>query len=433
MDQKPTYTVAVVGLGKIGLPLAAQYTSQGQYVVGCDINPAVVDAVNAGHSPILEEPGLQDKVADATHRGLLRATTDTAGAVRECSVVVVIVPLLVDGDHNIDYRAIDSATAAVGRGMQPGTLVVYETTLPVGTTRGRLRAALEQASGLRVGADFFLAFSPERVQSGRIFRDLLTYPKIVGGIDVASTCRAVAFYRSVLGGAEVWEVRDAETAEFVKLIENTYRDVNIALANQFACFAADRGLAVDEAIAAANSQPLSDIHRPGIGVGGHCIPVYPYFLINAARDGEMSLSLEARRVNDSMERWALARLEEVLGGLVGKRVLILGLAYRENVKETAFSVTPRLIDRLEKSGATAIVNDPLFAPDEISRFGTKPAALETLPECEAVILQAYHDHYRSIDWRRIAGLGCRVVLDGRNALDRQAIEDAGMHYLGIGR
>jgi nucleotide sugar dehydrogenase len=433
VEQQSRYTVAVVGLGKIGVPLAAQYTSQGQRVIGCDINPAVVGAVNAGRSPILEEPGLQEKIADAVQRDLLHATTDTTAAVRECDVVVVIVPLFVDENRNVDYRAIDAATAAVGRGLQPGTLVIYETTVPVGATNGRFRVALEQLSGLRAGSDFFLAFSPERVQSGRIFRDLRVYPKIVGGADAQSTQRAVAFYRAVLCDAEVREVRDAETAEFVKLIENTYRDVNIALANQFARFAADNGLPVDEAIAAANSQPLSHIHRPGIGVGGHCIPVYPYFLINAALPDEMSLAIEARRINDGMAEWAIGRLEGALDGLAGKRVLILGLAYRENVKEAVFSVTPRLIDLLERHGALISLNDPLYAPEEIARFGAEPATIESPPECAAVILQAYHDSYRSLDWRRMRSLGCEVVLDGRNALDRQTIEAVGMTYLGIGR
>lgn len=433
VEQQSTYTVAVVGLGKIGLPLVGQFTSHGQRVIGCDINPAVVDAVNAGRSPVLEEPELQEKIADAKRRDLLCATTDTAAGVSKCNVVVVIVSLFIDAERNVDYRAMDAATAAVGRGLQPGTLVIYETTVPVGATRGRFREALEKASGLRAGTDFFLAFSPERVQSGRIFRDLRVYPKIVGGIDAESGRRAVAFYEAVLCDAEVRMVSDAETAEFVKLIENTYRDVNIALANQFACFAADHGLSVDEAIAGANSQPLSHIHHPGIGVGGHCIPVYPYFLINAASDNQMSLLSEARRVNDGMADWALARLERTLGGLAGKRVLILGLAYRHNVKEAAFSVARHLIRALRQQNALAIVNDPLFTPEEIVGFGAEPAMLEDLPKCDAVILQAYHDPYRSLDWCQFGQRGCRAVLDGRNVLDRQVIEAAGMEYLGIGR
>src|SRR5215212_9194859 len=163
MNQQPQYTIAVVGLGKIGLPLAAQFAGRGQRVIGADINPAVVAAVNAGECPIVEEPGLPEAVAAAVQAGQLTATTDTAAAVRQSNVVVIIVPLMVDEQHVLDYSAMDSATQATARGLQPGTLVLYETTLPVGTTRQRMGELLAAGSGLAPGRDFHLAFSPERV------------------------------------------------------------------------------------------------------------------------------------------------------------------------------------------------------------------------------------------------------------------------------
>ena len=437
VHRDPPYTIAVVGLGKIGLPLAAQFAGHGQQVLGCDINPEVVAAVNAGQSPILEEPGLQERVAAAVREGRLTATTDTAEAVRRSNVVVVIVPLIVDETHALDYRAIDGATQDVARGLQPGTLVIYETTLPVGTTRDRLGPLLAAGAALQPGRDFQLAFSPERVYSGRIFRDLATYPKIVGGIDAASTEAATAFYRAVLDGAEVRAVRDAETAELVKLFETTYRDVNIALASEFARYAAARNLPADEAIAAANTQPFSHIHKPGIGVGGHCIPVYPYFLINDDPTGQLTLPRAARRTNDSMAAWALDRLAGALGGLADRTVLILGYSYRENVKEPIFSAAKTLIRELQAAGAAPVVLDPLFTPGELAEIGAETVAgPAALPGLDAAIVQAYHDDFRAFDWAALAARGCRVVLDGRNVLDppaRQAIAACGMAYLGIGR
>jgi nucleotide sugar dehydrogenase len=415
------------------LPLAAQFAGAGIEVVGCDISPEAVAGVNAGTSHIKEEPGLEERVAAAVRAGYLSATTDTTAATRTCNVVVVIVPLMVDTERNIDYRAIDAATSSVAAGLQPGTLVIYETTLPVGTTRTRLGGALEKQSRLTVGRDFNLAFSPERVYSGRIFRDLQQYPKIVGGVTAGCGEAAERFYRAALGGATVLPVRDADTAELVKLLETTYRDVNIALANAFARFAGARGLPVDEAIFAANTQPYSHIHRPGIAVGGHCIPVYPYFLLEGEHSGELSLLREARAVNDGMVGWALDKLSEELGGLEGKRILVLGLAYRENVKESAFSGAPRLVDELRERGATPFLNDPLYTGEELERWGAETAALDQLPALDAVILQAYHDDYRTLDWSKVAARGCRVVLDGRNVLERRDIEAAGMVYLGMGR
>ena len=428
------YTIAVVGLGKIGLPLAAQFARSGQRVIGCDINPEVVALVNAGRSHVKEEPGLDERVRDAVASGYLTATTDTTVAVSESNVVVVIVPVLVDEtSHEVDFRSIDAATEAVARGLQPGTLVIYETTLPVGTTRTRFAPALERVSGLRAGHDFWLAFSPERVYSGRIFRDLQKYPKVVGGLTRECAERANDFYIAVLEGAGTLVMQNADTAEFVKLIETTYRDVNIALANEFARFAEARGLPVDEAIFAANSQPYSHILRPGIAVGGHCIPVYPYFLINGAGDGEMSLPRAAREVNDAMSGWALARIAKVLGGLAGKRVLILGLSYRENVKETAFSGAVRLIEELKEADAVPMLNDPLYTSEEIERFGAVAASLDDLPAGDTVIMQAYHDDYKSLDWHALARKGYRLVLDGRNSLDRAEVEAAGLQYTGMGR
>lgn len=430
----PEYTIAVVGLGKIGLPLAAQFVHSGQRVIGCDINADVVASVNAGQSHVKEEPGLDERIKDAAASGLLSATTDTTDAVSKSNVVVIIVPVMVDeNNYAVDFRSIDAATKAVAKGLKPGTLVIYETTLPVGTTRTRFAPLLEEGSGLQAGEDFWLAFSPERVYSGRIFSDLLKYPKVVGGLTKECTERANDFYATVLEGTPTLTMQDADTSEFVKLIETTYRDVNIALANEFARFAQTRGLAVDQAIAAANSQPYSHIHRPGIAVGGHCIPVYPYFLINYAGEAEMSIPGSARKVNDAMSAWSLERISSALDGLEGKRILILGLAYRENVKETAFSGAVRLIAELKEAGATPMLNDPLYTDEEIQRFGATPVSLENLPEGDAVILQAYHDDYRSLDWYSLANKGYKLVFDGRNSLDRKNIENAGMRYLGVGR
>lgn len=422
--------IAVVGLGKVGLPLAVQYAGRGHDVLGADVNPRVVEAVNAGRSPVGGEAELPERLAEVVDAGRLRATTDTAAAVAASEAVVVIVPVVVDAEGSVDFHAIDAATADVGRGLQRGTLVLYETTLPAGTTRTRFGPRLAELSGLAPGVDFDLAFSPERVYSGRIFRDLLAYPKIVGGTTAGATERAAAFYRSTLG-AEVLALPDAETAEFSKLVETTYRDVNIALANEVARFAAARGIDALQAIAAANSQPFSHVHQPGVGVGGHCIPVYPQFLINAAGEG-MALARAARAVNDGMAGYAAELLAEALGGLARRTVLVLGLAYRGDVKEAAFSSAHLLAARLGERGARVLVHDPLFTPEEVRAYGYEPAELEAPGlTVDAVVLQADHRCYAELDFGRLAG--CSVVLDGRDALDAARVRAAGMRYIGIGR
>jgi nucleotide sugar dehydrogenase len=425
------HTVAVVGLGKIGLPLAAQFAGKGMHVIGCDVLPDVVATVNGGHSHIHEEPGLEEAVAGAVAKGTLRATTDTPAAVAESNVVVVIVPLMVGADRSMDYRNLDAATRAIARGLKRGTLVIYETTLPVGTIRKRLGPMLEQESGLKAGEDFQLAFSPERVYSGRIFEDLRRYPKIVGGVDAASTGRAASFYRSVLD-AEVWPVENVETAEFAKLAETTYRDVNIALANQLALYGASRDVNVTEAFKASNSQPFSHLHRPGIGVGGHCIPVYPLFLLSDAGEDELSLIRDGRRTNDHMAEVCVRRLDEALGGLASRKVLLLGASYREDVKELAFSSAILIVDLLHRAGAEVLISDPLFTPAELRAFEAEVVELDSdaATSADAVIVQAWHNEFRELDWRRFKHL--RVVLDGRGAVDADRVREAGASYLAVG-
>ncbi len=420
--------VGVVGLGKVGLPLAARIATRGHHVIGCDLNPDVVASVNRAESPIQGEEDLEEAIRAAAASGNLEATTDTSAAVQRTDVVVVIVPVLLTPDKQADLSLIESAAADVATGLQQGSLVVFETTLPVGTTSNRLGPILERGSSLKAGADFSLAFSPERVFSGRVLRDLGTYPKVVGGIDKASTERAARFYEEALGVTPM-PVENAETAELSKLAELTYRDVNIALANELALCADRAGVNVLEAIAAANSQPFSHIHEPGVGVGGHCVPVNPWFLINGL--GPAPIARLARETNDGMAREAARLLDDALGGLTGRTVLILGLAYRGNVKEPYHSAAFLLNEALTSAGARVLIHDPLFSHEEIAGHGLKPASLEPPPQVDAIILQANHDEYRSMDFG--AFTGCRVVLDGRNALSREDVEAKDLRYLAIGR
>jgi UDP-N-acetyl-D-glucosamine dehydrogenase len=270
----------VVALGKIGLPLATQIARAGHEVIGCDIDAVTVGLVNAAQPPFPGEDGLAEALADVVGGGRLRATTDTRQAVAGgADLVIAVPPLLVDSDARPDFAILDAVLADIGAGLQAGTTVAVETTLPVGTTRNRVAPALARQSGLRAEDEFFCVFSPERVYSGRVFRDLATYPKLLGGLSAAGEAHGVKLYRSFLD-ADVWPMGSAEAAELTKLAETTYRDVNIALANEFARFADRTGIDLDRVIAAANSQPFSHIHRPGVAVGGHCIPVYPRFYLD---------------------------------------------------------------------------------------------------------------------------------------------------------
>ncbi len=411
--------IAVVGLGKIGLPLAVQYASRGHKVTGADINPATVDLVNSGVEPFPGEAMLAQKLKAEVVAGRLIASTDTTAAVKGANAVVLVVPLFVDDEGQPDYAWMDSATRDVAAGLQPGTLVSYETTLPVGTTRDRYAPLLE-GSGLVAGQDFHLVFSPERVFTGRVFADLRKYPKLVGGINEESEAAGIEFYESVLEFDErldlerpngVWAMGSSEAAEMAKLAETTYRDVNIGLANQFAKFADKAGIDVYKVIEACNSQPFSHIHQPGIAVGGHCIPVYPRLYLS--NDPDATIVRAARETNAGMPEYVVQRLEEEYGDLRGAKVAVLGASYRGGVKETAFSGIFSLLAVLRERGATVCVHDPFFTDEELAAFGW--TAYRMGDRIDAVIVQADHVEYRTLAVDQFPG--ANVLLDGRHLLD----------------
>ena len=428
--------ITLVGLGKIGLPLAVQYATKGHQVFGSDINLATVNLVNKGIEPFPGEYQLTSKLKQVVDSGLLRATTNTIEAVADSEVVVVAVPLFVDSSANPAFSAMDSASGEIGRGLKPGTLVAYETTLPVGTTRNRLVPILEEQSGLIAGKDFYVVFSPERVLTGRVFADLRKYPKLVGGIDQNSEERGMRFYESVLDFDQrpdlpkangAWPMGSAEAAEMAKLAETTYRDVNIALANQFAIHAEKIGVDIYEVIQACNSQSYSHIHQPGVAVGGHCIPVYPYLYLHG--DPNATVVSASRETNKQMPKHAVDLLENGLGGISGKRVAILGLAYRGGVKEHAFSGTWDLVAELQLRGGIPLVHDPMYSSEEVELLGLNPFELDD--ECDGLILQADHVEYRNLTSLNFPG--AKYLVDGRNCANQNLRSSIPFSVIGIGK
>ncbi len=425
--------ITVVGLGKIGLPLAVQFANKGNQVVGLDINPKVVEMVNEAIEPFPGERDLQKNLQQVVKMGNLRATQNFQEAIENSNYIVVVVPLYVDSNGNPDFRSIDNATSSIGKYISRGALISFETTLPVGTTRNRFSVILERESQMRAGEDFYVAFSPERVFTGRVFNDLRKYPKLVGGINEASSRIAYDFYSSVLDFEEradlskangVWLMKNCESAELTKLAETTYRDVNIALANQYALFAESNNLDIEEVIEAANSQPYSHIHQPGIAVGGHCIPVYPkMYLLN---DPSAELVRISRTLNENMPEIMVGKLEKLHGNLENQAIEILGIAYRGDVKESAFSGTFALSEALKSRLARVKVHDPIYSDDEIRDLGFTPYHFGE--NVDAIILHTNHSAYKDLSHRDFPEI--RTVLDGRGLFRNINWPGVKIHTLG---
>ncbi|MGP5261026.1 nucleotide sugar dehydrogenase [Brachybacterium paraconglomeratum] len=409
---------AVVALGKIGLPLAVQFADAGHEVIGVDVNPRQVELINQGIEPFPGEAHLQEKLSELVPAGKLRATTDYAEAIPGADAIVIVVPLFVDdATWEPDFAWMDAATRSLAEHITPGTLVSYETTLPVGTLRTRFVPMIEEISGLEESKGFFAVFSPERVLTGRVFEDLRKYPKLIGALTEEGTRRAREFYESALEFDErpdlkqpngVWDLGSPEASELAKLAETTYRDVNIALANEFALFAQDHGIDVYKVIEASNSQPYSHIHQPGIAVGGHCIPVYPRLYLSG--DPSATTVRTARQLNASVPAFLVERAASLLGSLKGLKAVVLGASYRTGVKETAFSGVFPVVDALREHGAEVAVHDTYYDDEELRGFGWDTYAIGDA--ADLVIVQTNHPEYRGLGTADVPGV--KLVVDGRN-------------------
>jgi nucleotide sugar dehydrogenase len=409
--------ICVIGMGKIGLPLAIQFANCGGDVIGLDINSQTIDLINKGVVPFPGEPRLDISLKDALDRNKFIATSSYQIGIHQAEVIVVLVPVILDKNNNPNFENIDSATKEFSKYLKDGVLISFETTLPIGTTRNRLTKMIEKESGKKVGIDFFVVFSPERVSSGRIFEDLRKYPKLVGGITPECTARGIDFYKSFLEFDErhdlarsngPWPMASVESSEFSKLAETTYRDVNIALANRFMIHAEELNLDISEIIEAANSQPYSHIHTPGISVGGHCIPVYPYLYLFSDRNAKIVET--ARLQNEEMPEYFVNKIKQKEKKMSKISVLVLGIAYRPNVKESAYSGVFDLVQKIEAEDANAFVLDPLYDKEEILKLGLKP--FEDFDNIDYIILHTAHQEFKKLkinEFKKLKG-----IVDGRN-------------------
>ncbi|SEP22463.1 UDP-N-acetyl-D-mannosaminuronic acid dehydrogenase [Halogranum amylolyticum] len=440
-DQQTAFTngevpVAVYGLGKMGLPLASVYAEVTGNVTGADVDPDVVAGLNAGENHIAGEPGLDELVDDLVSRDAFRAVADPKEAATDARVHVVIVPTLIDDNGAPDLSIVESVMRDIASGLEEGDMVIAESTLPPRSCVDRLLPILEDESGLELG-EFGLAFCPERTSSGRALEDIRgAYPKIVGGADEESTRVAELIYGH-LNTNEIITVSDTTTAEAVKVFEGVYRDVNIGLANELAQHTEAFDIDVTEAIEAANTQPFCEIHAPGAGVGGHCIPYYPRFIMKEF-DTETPVMRAARDTNDEMP---LYTADHAVDGLHAEGVdpaestaLVLGLTYRPGVDEIRATPALPLVERLVEEGVDVDAVDPVNTHTEpFEAAGANLVDLDGVAETyDAVVLVTPQEAFDDLDLTSLAPQDGRlVVVDGRQSLTELRGHDA-VHYRGVG-
>jgi len=437
--------IAVVGFGYIGTVIGAVLADRGWPVTGIDVRQTVVDEINLGKTTV-PEPGLNELVANNVRVGRLRATTDF-GALADNDFVVVTVGTPLGPDFEPIVDDIKAAARAVGEHLHKGHLVILKSTVPPDTTEKLVQPILEETSGLRAGVDFGLAFCPERLAEGQAIHELTSIPVVVGAVEERSARACSTLWRHALGVDSI-VVDDPRTAEMVKLADNMWVDLNVALANELAKVCDRLGMDALQVIDAANTMPKggrdANILRPSMGVGGYCLTKDPWFVNHLGQSVGLDLAIPrtSRTVNDTMPAYTYGLLKQLLAeqgkAIETSRIAVLGIAFKNNTGDCRLTPTKYVVDLLEESGCALTVHDPWVGAEEALTVTKIPltADIESAVEgVDALVVLAGHRQFHQIPLARLAELAAArcVFLDGRNSFDPAAVRAAGFAYKGIGR
>jgi UDP-N-acetyl-D-mannosaminuronic acid dehydrogenase len=417
-------SLCVLGLGYIGLPTASTFATHGLQVIGVDVDRRVVDVLRNGEIHI-QEPGLRTLVQAAFRSGKLSVEE----APKAADAFIIAVPTPITAEKHADLSYVEAAAESIRTVLRPGNLVVLESTSPPRTTVDLVAPILE-GSGLLAGRDFYLAYSPERVLPGKILQELIENARVIGGFDEASAGAGRDLYKTFVRGDIL--LTDATTAEMVKLMENTYRDVNIAIANEFSRLGQAFGVDIWQAIELANLHPRVQILRPGPGVGGHCISVDPWFLVEAAPETS-ALIRQARLVNDAQPAVVVGIVQNALGSLKGKRICALGLSYKADVDDLRESPALEVVRELIEAGAQVITFEPFVPAANVPGSSSADSLEDALAGAEALLLLVDHTRFKEIDPGWVSSITpARTVIDTRGIWDRSAWEQAGFRLITLG-
>lgn len=428
--ENKTAKLAVIGQGYVGLPVAALFADKGFDVLGVDVLPELVAKVNKGINPIEgKEPGLAELLKSVVESGRLRATTDYS-ELSDCDIFLIAVETPVGDDHAPRYDALRAALTSLAPVLKRGALVIIESTIAPRTMHDLVLPVLEEKSGKKLNDGFFLGNCPERVMPGKLLKNLKTMSRVVGGMMPETSDVMIALYKNIVE-ADL-DPSDCITAELVKTVENAYRDVQIAFANEVALVAEAAGGDVWKVRELVNKSPMRQMHLPGAGVGGHCIPKDPWLLVHGAEERGVHLRLipAAREINNSMPLHMVKLLEDALSKagrpILDARIAVLGYAYLEDSDDTRNSPTRTLIARLYELGAQPVIHDPWIPEYNGDVYGR-------IKGCDAAVVMVAHSAYKELDLKKLKSvLKSPVLVDGRKVFQTADVRAAGLKYTRVG-
>ncbi|MFH8093056.1 MAG: nucleotide sugar dehydrogenase [Candidatus Aenigmatarchaeota archaeon] len=419
---------SIFGLGNIGLPLTCIFASIGK-VIAADIDKEKINQINKGECPLKNEEFVPELLRKYVKEKKIEATVDLEHAAKNSDVKIIITPLIINKNKKLDFSNIVSVSEVIGKNLKKGDLVIVSTTMPIGGTRNVVGKILEKKSGLKAGEDFYLVYAPEQAMNPHVIKDLTeNYEQIIGGVNQESAEKAKAIYEKI-NKKGVIIVRNCETAELIKLAgAGIYRYVNIALAAEIARICENFDIDFIEVMEKTNLIKYYHLHKPTIGVGGHCVPVYPYFIFNNFKDQKL---LEASiKINENLPRYSINIIKKFFGSLKGKKIGIFGLSYRGDVREDRFSPTYEIIKILKREGVKVFINDPYYTKEELElKTGVKYINEDEMNKLDGIIIATDHERYKSLDFPK----NLKFVFDGKSFLDPEKIKKKGIKYLAIGR
>ena len=437
LDDK-SLKVCVVGIGRIGLPTALSFAKAGLQTIGMDINTKLVDSLNQGNFPLKDEPGYEDIFNNAIKNGNFSATTDINEAISKSNLILLSLPTPMDKKNIPDYSALESVCKQLSDILQPNSLIVVESTIEPGFVENTLINILEKTNRLHVGKNFTIGVCPENANPGEILHDFTNLPRLVGSIDEQTTKIITMIYDFVFS-VELIIMPDCKTANAVKLTTNVFRDVNIAFVNELSLMFDKLGIDTLKVLDAAKRKYNFQIHYPGAGVGGPCLPINSYQFLNTAIriNSKLSIIEQSREINEKMPDYVinltLDGFKKCNKSIKDSNILILGISYKPDVKDVQLSPAEIIINKLKDLGARVRIYDPYYKNSEVFGINVESNMKDAIPKADASIIITAHKEFQEINPQIFTKMNTPILIDSRGVIDTSSIKDTNLVFRGIGR